>query len=1505
MLLDRIDIDAHGPLQRVELGPFAEHLNIVSGPLGSGKTAISRFIRDSLVEREYPLGMLSSSTGRIVWADRNGLVHCRREKDGTAQGRRTIEFESRGDLDREFGSLQKHSWLGDICSSTDSSRAVRSIQLPESIVDGVITDASVTSVARVVSACVRSGLDSVETYRSLPLDEESLYHDRDGQSLDGYDHVVVPGAAYRYDSLQYNRNRKLRQQLADVEAELARLGENEAERQSLKDRRHWLMDRLADLQNRGNAPAYRSRRTREYTNGIHDGQSQQRLAELHDRARDLRARQSELRRWIAEIDANIARTDARYDAHSASEDYRYRAEISDQQLRRNLDDLDAQMIRWRRALLEVRGLRSAIVASHRHFADTQHSPLDEATLRRLRLDGFLHAIDRYDRSRSWDDSYPESYRPIHRLDDIDHRIDSATRQIDWLLERYASPEKVQHTWYETLPASASYRSATTLGDTLRAVREDLRQIHRYTLRSTERHLDQASGELEEIRRSEQWLVAAIAQLDRHRESLIANYAASHHSEVIGRSHDDWRDHHVLRRDRSESIANLDRVTADLDACLREAAELRRAMRSLPIIDAQWYDSSRADVYGEYRWIDRDALTSELRRIEDRLAAMNRGDALRARRTELLRQLRVVRRPTETKSPLADAASSWLVRLSAGRLQRIDWPFQLFRGNANSYHREGRECTGVTINGRDETSCSAADRALASMAVRMAAGDLLARTGRHVPLVLETHPEVFANVEARHPHDQTPLAYYQHGDHFRSNHPIAAALRDYSRAGRQVIMLTSNQDLAAQLERVGARRFSIHAERIVHPHRPLWRPHYDAEHYVGPHPHTYGFRGADEVNAQATGYAAPLGTNGRTGQRECLAAVDINRDFDMAWREAYGFYDNPERSRGPGYASEFTDFARDGVDYRDGYYFADTYTTVTDAGPNRYRPQGRYSPEGHWVNQASGTTATGGISASTPSSSASARNSVAATARLKKPDSPFFLSVDSPIDQAPSIDAVAAARLRGLGVTHINHLMQHDSNRLSDAVGLASVDAATIRRWQAECRLVCRVPQLRGFDARVLVGCGVTSPAQLASIHPVDLLQEVEEFLATQQGQQILLSGSSHELSRITSWIAAANSSSDSAMVGFGGTRQAGRDRSRPRRRSYYRGFNRDDSDYVFDSDGYEYQEGDHPTLGRGLTGRRRRRIIRTMNQRDADSNSGGRGRQRRVDEYESHLENDVDGDADSFRNGQIRRAGGSGVRSRSSRSRRARGSSRRRRNGSGYSNGSTSGYGSASGSGNGSRRARTVYRSHSDNGHDVDEYSRRRRSRRGSSANESTPRDVVRYEKERTQREPRESYEYEDRESRSGDSQSRNAEHELRFYLQRDSLVVDAPSIGSRMADRLNSVGIETVNDLLKADPESLAVELDHRRTDADTIVQWQQQATLVCCVPMLRGHDAQLLVAAEVTTPDELASSDAEDLFGIVDPIARSNEGKRIVRGGKLPDLPEVTDWINYAQHQRALQAA
>jgi Domain of unknown function (DUF4332) len=805
--------------------------------------------------------------------------------------------------------------------------------------------------------------------------------------------------------------------------------------------------------------------------------------------------------------------------------------------------------------------------------------------------------------------------------------------------------------------------------------------------------------------------------------------------------------------------------------------------------------------------------------------------------QLLEQLRSVR-PVDVRSPLAAVASRWLVRLSAGRLQRIEWP-RNFHTDTNSYHSDSYMQSGVTINGREENSMSAADRALAAMAVRIAAGDLMARTGRHVPLVFETHREMFGNLP------NTSAAYHEYGDHFQSNHPFAAALRDYARSGRQVVVLTSNQDLTVQLGRVGARTFQIHSERVVHAHRPLWQS--QSEHYVGPHPHTYGVRDAADVVNEFC-FAEPTYT--RTAP-----TIDINRDFDMAWREAYGLYDNPQHSRIRHSDSTRTDWARDGVDYRDGYYFADTYTTVTPQEPVRY------SADAHWIG------GKGQQPAAPPP-----------PVRVPAVESPFFLSVDSPIDQAPSIDPVAAARLRGLKVTHINHLMQQDSNRLADALGLANVDAATIRRWQSECRLVCRVPQLRGFDARILVGCGVTTPAELASIHPVDLLRDVESFLSTPRGQQILLSGSSHELSRITSWIAAANSSSNRDFKGFGTNRKRNQEPTRQTVRNAKDVRDDRDQEFAFDSDRYEY-EYEHDVDGK-RTGRRRR-IIRSLN--EPETAGGGRSENDFAPARTSRPTND--------RNGNGNSNSGNGT----SRANRGPGHE--------VASGIAGGADNSSGRGDGYERQP------------------RPRSRRTVTPYESTPRDVVQYERdrderERVERDQRERHQREqterashervnrERQPRQSDER-RTSERELRFYLSRESLIVDAPSIGARLADRLNAVGIDTVDDLLKADPATMADQLELRYVDADTALQWQQQATLVCRVPMLRGHDAQLLVLAGITNPEQLAACDAEELFGLIDPIANSAEGKRIIRNGKLPDLAEVTEWIDFAQHKRELRAA
>lgn len=154
-------------------------------------------------------------------------------------------------------------------------------------------------------------------------------------------------------------------------------------------------------------------------------------------------------------------------------------------------------------------------------------------------------------------------------------------------------------------------------------------------------------------------------------------------------------------------------------------------------------------------------------------------------------------------------------------------------------------------------------------------------------------------------------------------------------------------------------------------------------------------------------------------------------------------------------------------------------------------------------------------------------------------------------------------------------------------------------------------------------------------------------------------------------------------------------------------------------------------------------------------------------------------------------------------------------------------------------------------------------------------------------------------------SDSKTDERELRFFLNRSSDVEAAPSIGPKTAQRLSRVDVYTVDDLLSADPEVVAEKLGNRRITADTIRQWQDQARLICQVPELRGHDAQILVACGVTEPEQLAAKRPVDLLALVGPFSDTSEGERIIRGGSKPDLEEVTDWIHWAQQSRTLTAA
>ncbi len=145
----------------------------------------------------------------------------------------------------------------------------------------------------------------------------------------------------------------------------------------------------------------------------------------------------------------------------------------------------------------------------------------------------------------------------------------------------------------------------------------------------------------------------------------------------------------------------------------------------------------------------------------------------------------------------------------------------------------------------------------------------------------------------------------------------------------------------------------------------------------------------------------------------------------------------------------------------------------------------------------------------------------------------------------------------------------------------------------------------------------------------------------------------------------------------------------------------------------------------------------------------------------------------------------------------------------------------------------------------------------------------------------------------------------LRFFLNRTSPVAKAPSIGPRTVQMLEAIGIRTVEDLLNMTAERISEKLNHRRMTSEVIQQWQHQSRMMCQIPELRGHDAQILVACGITTPEGLAGQNPASLLAIVEPFTNTTEGERIVRNGRKPDLAEVTEWVQWAANARSFKAA
>lgn len=131
---------------------------------------------------------------------------------------------------------------------------------------------------------------------------------------------------------------------------------------------------------------------------------------------------------------------------------------------------------------------------------------------------------------------------------------------------------------------------------------------------------------------------------------------------------------------------------------------------------------------------------------------------------------------------------------------------------------------------------------------------------------------------------------------------------------------------------------------------------------------------------------------------------------------------------------------------------------------------------------------------------------------------FFLDRTKPIQDAPSIGNKTAERMRAAGVGTVGDLLSAEPDQLAQKLSAKHITGDVIRQWQAEASLCCRVPELRGHDAQILVACGVDQPQELAEFTAEELLDLVQPFVDSPDGQRVLRGGSAPDLAEVRDWI---------------------------------------------------------------------------------------------------------------------------------------------------------------------------------------------------------------------------------------------------------------------------------------------------------------------------------------------------------------------------------------------------
>ncbi|NOT42097.1 MAG: DUF4332 domain-containing protein [Alphaproteobacteria bacterium] len=132
-----------------------------------------------------------------------------------------------------------------------------------------------------------------------------------------------------------------------------------------------------------------------------------------------------------------------------------------------------------------------------------------------------------------------------------------------------------------------------------------------------------------------------------------------------------------------------------------------------------------------------------------------------------------------------------------------------------------------------------------------------------------------------------------------------------------------------------------------------------------------------------------------------------------------------------------------------------------------------------------------------------------------------LSPDAPVEDAPSIGAKTASRLGAAGIRTVQDLLSASPDGAAAQIKVKHINASLIRDWQSQAELACTIANLTSAGAQLLVASGVRDADDLASAEADTLINLIEEFALTSDGQRILRDGAPPKREDVERWIAAA------------------------------------------------------------------------------------------------------------------------------------------------------------------------------------------------------------------------------------------------------------------------------------------------------------------------------------------------------------------------------------------------